>query len=151
MIRITNGLLIAFAIFNAIFALSLKNQILLEIKQEECPIKYLVKPGDTLTAIASRFRTTVDDLIRENNINDPNSITAGNILRIPCKAETPSEIPAEELNTREENMTSMNTTENRNLTNVNITGSLGLISENMTIVINVLDGSADSDDRDESD
>lgn len=44
---------------------------------------YTVKPGDTLTAIAMRFHTTVEELVRLNDIQDPNVIQVGQELRIP--------------------------------------------------------------------
>lgn len=43
---------------------------------------YVVKPGDTLSSIASRFNTTVNELVRLNNIPDPNLIYVGEVLRI---------------------------------------------------------------------
>ena len=49
-----------------------------EIEQDE----YIVKQGDTLSSIASRFNTTVNDLITYNNL--PTTIlSVGQILRIP--------------------------------------------------------------------
>lgn len=46
------------------------------------PNTYIVKKGDTLTAIAKKFRTTVDALVKKNNIKDPNKIYAGQILKL---------------------------------------------------------------------
>lgn len=43
---------------------------------------YTIKPGDTLGAIASRFKTTVGRLQATNGITDPDRITAGATLRI---------------------------------------------------------------------
>ncbi|MPQ43265.1 GH25 family lysozyme [Clostridium tarantellae] len=43
---------------------------------------YIVKKGDTLTSIASRFVTTVQKLIKANNIKDANVIKIGQILKI---------------------------------------------------------------------
>lgn len=43
---------------------------------------YLVQPGDTLTAIAERFMTSVQDLVKANNIENPNIIEVGQRLRI---------------------------------------------------------------------
>lgn len=44
---------------------------------------YFVKPGDTLWAIAKRFRSTVQDIVRVNNIEDANRIYPGMQLFIP--------------------------------------------------------------------
>ena len=44
---------------------------------------YRVKPGDTLSAIAARFGTTVAALMRLNNITDPRSLRVGQILKLP--------------------------------------------------------------------
>lgn len=46
-------------------------------------IIYFVKPGDTLWSIAKRFRSTIDDISRVNNIEDKNSIYPGQQLFIP--------------------------------------------------------------------
>lgn len=45
-------------------------------------LNYTVKPGDTLSAIAQKFNTTVNYLTEINNIENPNSIYAGQILKI---------------------------------------------------------------------
>ena len=44
---------------------------------------YIVRAGDTLSSIARRFDTTVDELAEVNNISDPNLIYVGEILKIP--------------------------------------------------------------------
>ncbi|MFD9053277.1 LysM peptidoglycan-binding domain-containing protein [Streptomyces zaomyceticus] len=44
---------------------------------------YRVQPGDTLSGIATKYRTTVNALVRANNITNPNVIFAGSVLRIP--------------------------------------------------------------------
>jgi len=41
---------------------------------------YTVRPGDTLSAIALRFTTSVGRLVEQNAIKDPNLITAGTVL-----------------------------------------------------------------------
>ena len=43
---------------------------------------YIVKAGDTLSGIAARANKSVDDLVKLNNIKDPNKIYAGQKLRI---------------------------------------------------------------------
>lgn len=43
---------------------------------------YTIQKGDTLTSIAKKFNTTVDELVRKNNIANPNLIYAGNTIRV---------------------------------------------------------------------
>ena len=43
-----------------------------------------IKKGDTLGAIASKFKTTVPVIAALNNISDPNRILAGQKLYVPC-------------------------------------------------------------------
>lgn len=45
-------------------------------------ITYTVKSGDTLSAIARRYGTTVAAIVAENNISNPNLIYVGQVLRI---------------------------------------------------------------------
>lgn len=47
------------------------------------PVTYRVKPGDTLSGIADLFGVTVDDIVRYNNIADPNSLSVGQVITIP--------------------------------------------------------------------
>ena len=44
---------------------------------------YVVKRGDTLTAIARRYNTTVEELVRLNNIKNPDLIITGQTLIVP--------------------------------------------------------------------
>lgn len=55
---------------------------------------YVVKPGDTLSKIADAFETTVDEIIAQNAIADPNQIEVGQSLIIPSLL-TPTANPAE--------------------------------------------------------
>lgn len=43
---------------------------------------YLIKYGDTLSEIAQKYETTVDELVRLNNIQNPNLIYVGEKIRI---------------------------------------------------------------------
>lgn len=45
--------------------------------------KIVIEKGDTLSSIAIQYGTTVDRLIKLNNITNPNLIFAGNILLVP--------------------------------------------------------------------
>ena len=44
---------------------------------------YVVKPGDTLSEIADRFRVSVNSLMTTNNIRNPRTLRAGQRLKIP--------------------------------------------------------------------
>jgi lysozyme len=54
----------------------------LKLTTSECPNWYVVKSGDSLWAIANRFFTTLDDLMRLNELASPNVIFPGQIIRI---------------------------------------------------------------------
>lgn len=45
---------------------------------------YQVKPGDTLAAIASRYKTSVSQLVKANNLNNPNQLQISQKLIIPA-------------------------------------------------------------------
>ena len=56
-------------------------------------ISYTVLPGDTLAAIAIRFNSTVDAIVKENKLANANDINAGDILKIPVNIATPFPTP----------------------------------------------------------
>ena len=45
-------------------------------------ILLIIKYGDTLSEIALKFNTTVKNLVKLNNIQNPNLIYTGEILKI---------------------------------------------------------------------
>jgi LysM repeat protein len=49
-----------------------------------CPCTYVVRRGDTLSAIAWRYGTSVWTLVRMNGLANPNYIWAGQRLCVPC-------------------------------------------------------------------
>ncbi|PWA06994.1 glycoside hydrolase [Pueribacillus theae] len=49
---------------------------------------YTVKSGDTLSAIAARHKTTVSELVRINDIKNPNLIQVGQKIKLPGSAPT---------------------------------------------------------------
>ena len=51
-------------------------------------IEYTVQSGDTLAGIASKFNSTEEAIIKENNITDPNAIGVGELLIIPVNLVT---------------------------------------------------------------
>ncbi|HNB36083.1 MAG TPA: LysM peptidoglycan-binding domain-containing protein [Anaerolineales bacterium] len=53
-------------------------------------IEYVVQSGDSLGAIADKFNSTIDDIIKENNIDNPNSLFVGQVLVIPVNMVTPT-------------------------------------------------------------
>ena len=53
-------------------------------------INYQVQPGDSLAGIASKFNSTVDDIVKTNSLTDANSIFAGQQLKIPVNLVTPT-------------------------------------------------------------
>lgn len=52
-------------------------------------VTYMVKLGDSLSAIAEKFRSTVDAIVKENKLANANDISAGDILKIPVNIATP--------------------------------------------------------------
>jgi LysM repeat protein len=61
---------------------------------------YIVRQGDTLTAIAEQYGTTVEEIMAANNLSDPNALQVGQALIIPSLLVTP-EPPAETPGTAE--------------------------------------------------
>lgn len=57
-------------------------------------ILYLVLPGDSLAAIAERFLSTVDDILRENGLDNPNNIFVGQLLTVRVRLITATPGPS---------------------------------------------------------
>lgn len=53
---------------------------------------YTIQPGDTLVIISNRFEVEVQEIIKANNLPNPNAITAGETLLIPQEV-TPTNTP----------------------------------------------------------
>lgn len=45
---------------------------------------YIIEKGDTLTSIAKKYNTTVENLVKLNNIANPDLIYTGQLLRVPA-------------------------------------------------------------------
>ncbi|MBI2914668.1 MAG: LysM peptidoglycan-binding domain-containing protein [Firmicutes bacterium] len=59
-----------------------------------CGGPYVVQPGDSLFAIASKFGTTVDGILRCNpQVVNPSSIFAGQVFCVPNAPEPPQPCP----------------------------------------------------------
>ena len=52
-------------------------------------IEYEILPGDSIQSIAVKFNSTEDAIIEENELDDPDTIYPGQILRIPVNIATP--------------------------------------------------------------
>ena len=70
-------LAIVFVIIGSVFSTKLR---------ADCPSPYTIKPGDTLNELAKKFNTTVDELVKLNNISNPDLILAGATLKLPCSS-----------------------------------------------------------------
>ena len=57
-------------------------------------VEYIVRPGDSIGSIAYALRSTVDDILDYNDIEDPNSIYPGQTLLVRVNLVTPE--PTEE-------------------------------------------------------
>lgn len=52
-------------------------------------LEYTIRSGDTIAAIAEKFRSTEDDIITANELENVNTIQVGQILIIPANMVTP--------------------------------------------------------------
>ena len=90
-------------------------------------VKYTVRQGNTLFGIAQFFGTTVDMILRYNNIPDPNQIQVGQELIIPISTTSAPGYPyivrpgdtlwsiAQRFNTTIDDIKSKNGLENPNI------------------------------------
>jgi LysM repeat protein len=53
-------------------------------------LQYTIQAGDTLAGIAALFNSTIDAIITENNLTDPNAIQVGQLLIVPANLVTPT-------------------------------------------------------------
>jgi LysM repeat protein len=84
---------------------------------------YKIQAGDTLSKIAAKFGTTVNELVQLNGIKNPNLIYAGSVLKVPTggsqyytikSGDTLSKI-AGKFGTTVENLVRLNNIKNPNL------------------------------------
>ena len=57
-------------------------------------VEYMVRPGDSIGSIAFALRSTVEDILEYNDLEDPNAIFPGQILLVRVNLVTP--VPTEE-------------------------------------------------------
>jgi len=69
---------------------------------------HLIKYGDTLSALARRYNTTVQKLASLNNIANPNLIYAGRTLRLPGHSPNDTFVPAPNNNNGGGNLNGLN-------------------------------------------
>jgi len=57
------------------------------------PVVHVVQSGETLGAIAQRYSVSVEELMRANNLSDPNVLNVGQTLVIPGSNSAPAPEP----------------------------------------------------------
>lgn len=57
-----------------------------EIQKNASITIYIISEGDTLWNLAKKYSTTVDEIVRINEIEDPNFLMAGEKILIPGRA-----------------------------------------------------------------
>lgn len=61
------------------------------VSEEECTvgevIHYTVKPGDTLFAIAQKYNTSVNQILKINPGLNPDNLQVGQVIKVPCGAK----------------------------------------------------------------
>ena len=72
-------------ITNAKSRVGINGQVTGWINHPAVVVIYKVKAGDTLSKIANAYGTTVNALVKENNIANANLIHVGDLIRIPVK------------------------------------------------------------------
>ncbi len=75
-------------------ALGLQSQVPVKATRVSAVRSYVVKPGDSLTAIASRFSTTVSKLAQLNKLDPARPLLIGTKLRFLAAAAAPSALSA---------------------------------------------------------
>ena len=64
------------------------NRTIASVTSADPDVPYVIQAGDTLSDIARKTGTTVDDLVKENRIEDKDKIYTGNELKIPSAKST---------------------------------------------------------------
>ncbi|WP_105114090.1 LysM peptidoglycan-binding domain-containing protein [Streptococcus suis] len=85
---------------------------------------YTVQSGDTLSAIASKYNTSVEKLAEQNKISNPNLIHVGQAIEVSETASTTEEKPAEQVPAAETVATESTTSEATTTTTGSYTSNL---------------------------
>lgn len=64
----------------------------IKVASEGDIVEHIVQRGDTLTALAEKYGTTIDELVKLNDIEDKNLIIIGQKLMIPANDESPEDV-----------------------------------------------------------
>ena len=64
------------------------NKTIDSLRSADANVPYVIQAGDTLSDIAAKTGTTVQDLVKTNNIKDKNKIYTGNELIVPTDKTT---------------------------------------------------------------
>ena len=70
-------------IFILLFTISINNTLEAKAQAESSEAFYQIQQGDTLGSIATTFGISLESLVNANNISDPDSISPGDLLKIP--------------------------------------------------------------------
>lgn len=70
-----NGLVYPYTIYPG-------QELVLPIENIQSPRYYVVRPGDTVLSIAERYGLELENLLQLNNLENPNIIYPGQILRL---------------------------------------------------------------------
>lgn len=62
-------------------------------QDDEQFIEHTIRQGENLYRIAQQYNVTVADIVRANNLADPNDIFVGQVLKIPVRAGTQPQTP----------------------------------------------------------
>jgi len=65
-------------------------EVLDPVSSERKDFYHEVKPGETLSQIADRYKTTASDLARVNGLGDPDRLSPGQMIYIPGRSGDPS-------------------------------------------------------------
>jgi LysM repeat protein len=57
-------------------------------------ITYTIQAGDTLAGIASKYNSTIDDIIATNKLDNPNAIAVNSQIVVRANLATPTPAPA---------------------------------------------------------
>ena len=71
----TNGLQYPYTIYPG-------QELVLPIEEIQSPRYYVVRPGDTVLGIADRYGLELENLLSLNNLENPNIIYPGQIIRL---------------------------------------------------------------------